>query len=109
MSVDKELIIRNELDNDGKTIHLYFNPEIGLYVAYGFSAFFAAHIVSAVAAFSEDLEMPVVLMRKPDVTELRRSTLRLVHEYHQYYRLEMKKEMGLDNYVRWANGTKWEK
>lgn len=55
MSVDKELIIQNELDNDGKTIHLYFNPEIGLYVAYGFSAFFAAHIVSVVAAFSEDL------------------------------------------------------
>jgi hypothetical protein len=106
---DKEQIIQNELDNDGKTIHLYFNPEIGLYMAFGFSAFFVTHIVNVITAFSEELEMPVALMRKADVSELRRSTLRLVHDYHKYYRLEMKHEMGLDDYVRWATGTKWEK
>lgn len=106
---DKKTIVQNELDNDGKTIHLYFDPAIGLYVAYGFSAFFAAHIVDVITAFSEELEMPVALMRKPDVTELRRSTLRLVHNYHEYYRLEMKQEMGLADYVRWAKGTKWER
>ena len=69
--MNKEEITINEVQNDGKTIHLYFNPEIGLYVAYGFSAFFAAHIVDVIAAFSEDLQMPVALMRKPDVSELR--------------------------------------
>ena len=34
-----ENISRNEIFNDGKTIHLYFNGMIGLYVAYGISAF----------------------------------------------------------------------
>ena len=37
--MNKDLITQNEVDNDGKTIHLYFNTEIGLYVAFGFSAF----------------------------------------------------------------------
>ena len=30
-----ENITRNEILNDGKTIHLYFNGMIGLYVTYG--------------------------------------------------------------------------
>lgn len=106
--MDKDTITINEVQNDGKTIHLYFNTEIGLYVAYGFSAFFASHIVNVITAFSEDLMMPVALMRKPDVTELRLSTIKHVHDYHVYYRLELKKELPLDDYVRWANSTKWE-
>ena len=28
-------ITRNEILNDGKTIHLYFNGMVGLYVTYG--------------------------------------------------------------------------
>ena len=106
--MDKELITRNELENDGKTIHLYFNTEIGLYVAFGFSAFFASHIVDVITAFSEELRMPVALMRKPDVTELRLSTIKHVHDYHEYYRLELKHELALDDYVRWGNSVKWQ-
>ena len=106
--MDKDLITQNEIENDGKTIHLYFNTEIGLYVAFGFSAFFAAHIVNVITAFSEDLSMPVALMRKPDVTSLRRSTIKQVHDYHEYYRLELKQKFPLKDYVRWAKGTKWQ-
>ena len=29
---NKDLITMNEVTNDGKTIHLYFNSEIGLYI-----------------------------------------------------------------------------
>lgn len=105
--MDKELITQNEVNNDGKTIHLYFDTEIGLYVAFGFSAFFASHIVNVITAFSEDLSMPVALMRKPDVTELRLSTNKHVHDYHEYYRLELKNKMPLKDYVRWAKSTKW--
>ena len=59
---NKDLITLNEVQNDGKTIHLYFNQEVGLYVAYGCSAFCAAHIVNIIAAFSEDMQMPVALL-----------------------------------------------
>lgn len=107
MEITKDLIIQNEVQNDGKTIHLYFNTEIGLYVAYGFSAFFAAHIVDVVAAFSEDLEMPVALMRKSDVDELRLSTVKHRHDYHEYYHLELKHNLPLDDYTRWVESVQW--
>ena len=107
--MDKELITKNEVDNDGKTVHLYFNTEIGLYVAFGFSAFFAAHIVDVITAYSEDMHMPVALMRKSDVTELRLSTVKHQHDYHEYYNLELKQEIPLDDYQRWAASTMWEK
>jgi len=107
MQINKDIIIQNEVQNDGKTIHLYFNTEVGLYVAYGFSAFFAAHFVDVIAAFSEDTQMPVALMRKQDVTELRLSTIKHQHDYHKYYCLELKKPLPLDDYVRWAKSTQW--
>lgn len=108
MEINKDLITINEVDNDGKTIHLYFNTEIGLYVAYGFSAFFASHIIDVISAFSEDLLMPVALMRKKDVSELRISTEKQRHDYHKYYRLELKNPIPLDDYTRWANSVKWQ-
>lgn len=103
----KDLITTNEVQNDGKTIHLYFNTEVGLYVAYGFSAFFASHIVDIISAFSEDLQMPVALLRKPEVSELRLNTIKHEHQYHVYYRLGLKQEIPLDDYKRWANSVKW--
>jgi len=107
MPINKEAITLNEVQNDGKTIHLYFNPEVGLYVAYGFSAFFAAHIVDVIASFSEDLQMPVALLKKNDVNELRLSTIKHQHDYHIYYRLELKHELPLDDYARWVENNKW--
>ena len=106
--MDKDTITLNEVNNDGKTIHLYFNTEVGLYVAYGFSAFFASHIVNVITAFSEDLMMPVALMRKQDVSELRMSTIKHEHQYHVYYRLELKHKLSLADYTRWSNSVKWE-
>ena len=106
--MDKDTITLNEVNNDGKTIHLYFNTEVGLYVAYGFSAFFASHIVNVITAFSEDLMMPVALMRKQDVSELRMSTIKHEHQYHVYYQLELKHKLSLADYSRWSNSVKWE-
>ena len=107
MKITRDLITQNEIENDGKTIHLYFDTAIGLYVAYGFSAFFASHIVSIITAFSEDLHMPVALMKKPDVTELRSFTIKYEHEYHVYYRLGLRRSIPLDDYKRWAASVKW--
>lgn len=109
MYSNKDFITLNEVQNDGKTIHLYFNTEVGLYVAYGFSAFFASHIVDVITAFSEDMQMPVALMRKHEVSELKLSCIKHQHDHHEYYKLELKNEIPLDDYSRWANNTKWEK
>ena len=59
--------------------------------------------------FSEDMQMPVALMRKHEVSELKLSCIKHQHDYHEYYKLELKNEIPLDDYSRWANSTKWEK
>ncbi len=106
MCINKDIITQNEVQNDGKTIHLYFNTEIGLYVAYGFSAFFVSHFVEVITAFSEDLQMPVVLLRKEDVNELCLSTNKHWKDNHDYCKMELKNEIPLDDYSRWAYTTK---
>lgn len=107
MQFTKDLITINEVENDGKTIHLYFNTQIGLYVAYGFSAFFTAHIVDVISSFSEELQMPVALLKKASVNELRLSCNKIQHDYHVYYHLELKNPLGLDDYPRWVESVKW--
>lgn len=106
--MNEDVILKNEKMNDKKTIHLYFNSEIGLYVAYGISAFYVTHIINAMASYSEDLQLPVVLMRKKEVSELRLATIKKQHDYHRYYHLELKHVLGLDGYNRWVDSVKWE-
>ncbi len=106
--MDNHLVSTNELQNDGKTIHLYFSREVGLYLAYGFSAFFVTHFLNVITAFSEELQMPVALLRKSEVSELRLFTIKREHDYHRYYRLELKQSFPLNDYKRWAQSTKWE-
>ena len=96
-----EKITKNEVENNGRTIHLYYNPEVGFWTAYGFSAFFATHIITGKTSYSEEYQMPVVLMNRDDVNELKLSTTKLQHEQHQYYELRMRNEIALDGYQRW--------
>ena len=104
--MDKETIIRNEVENDGRSVYLYFFPEIGLYVAYGFSAFYTTHIVDVPAAFSKDYEMPLVLLRNSDIKELKRSMVRRKYDDPLNLHMVLKHEIELDDYVRWANSIK---
>ena len=104
--MNKDVITVNEVQKTARPSICTSTPEVGLYVAYGFSAFYAAHIVNVIASFSEDMQMPVALLKKPDVTELRLSTNKLQHDYHVYYKLALKHELGLDDYGRWVESVK---
>jgi hypothetical protein len=50
--------------------------------------------------------MPLVLLRNSDLRELKRSMVRRKYDDPLNIRLEMKREIELDDYVRWANGVK---
>lgn len=104
--VAKETMTRNEVENDGRTIFLYYSPELGLYVAYGFSAFFASHIVEVIESFSEALLMPVALLRKGDIEPLLLSAVSHEKDEQQNYRLELRIPIAMDDYYRWANSLK---
>ena len=52
----------NEVNNDGTAIHLYFNGWVGLYVAYGISAFLLSKETEVAPSYSEDMQMPVAVI-----------------------------------------------
>lgn len=64
--VSEDLIVRNEVMNDGSSIHLYFSKMFEEYVAYGYSAFIAiqncmmGNAEQLKEGYSEELQMPIV-------------------------------------------------
>lgn len=100
--MNTELIKTNESANNGKTIFLYYNNEVGFYTAYGFSAFLASHVVDPICSFSKDLQMPVALVNPGQILELRRSLIKLQHTEKTFYRFELRNGIGSEAYVRWA-------
>jgi len=104
--MDKERITMNEVQNDGKTIHLYYNAMVGFYTAYGLSAFYVTHVVNPVASFSDDMQMPVAIVNKRQVLELRQSLRRVEHNEHSYYRFETRSHIGDEGYQAWLGGVR---
>lgn len=104
--MNTEAIIFNECYNDGKTIYLYFNNEVGFYIAYGYSAFFVAHVVEPVCSFSVELQMPVALLNASQILELRRSLIKLEHTEKTFYKFQLKTPFGTDGYAKWTNSLK---
>lgn len=92
----------NEVMNDGKTIHLYFNPEIGLYLAYGFSAYYITMVTEPYMSYSDELQMPVALLRHEHILYLRQSLTKIEHQIKRYYQFRMRTSIGEAGYDRWA-------
>ena len=61
--VRDELIVKNELLNDGGEMHLYYSKMYEEYLAYGYSAFAIVQncmFTEMSADYSEELQMPMV-------------------------------------------------
>ncbi len=118
--MNTDIITLNEVGNDGKTIHLYYNASVGFYVAYGYSAFFVTHFASPPCSFSEELLMPVALLRHSEVAALRGAALRkaalcgaeegaeegAAGDYGDYVRFGMQTEIPRDGYAAWVEKVK---
>lgn len=104
--MDKDLITKNEEQNDGSTVFLYYNDEIGFYTAYGYSAFLVSHVVEPVCSYSTSFEMPVVLVDKIQILELRRSLKKIKHVEKSFYQFGLKTAVGKTGYARWIKSMK---
>lgn len=98
----REAILLRESMNDGQTVHLYYDRRIGMYTAYGLSAYYVDHVASPVLSYADDLQLPVALLNKGDVLDLRQSMKVNEHESFNYYRLMAKEFMGTDGYEKWV-------
>ena len=84
------MITLHEVGNDGKTIHLYYDDLAGLYLAFGLSAYYTTLVAEPYMSYSEQLQMPVALLRRTHVLALRQGLQKKEHEVKKFYRFEMR-------------------
>ena len=101
MQIDKDTIIQNEVNNDGKTVFLYFDEMAGLYLAFGLSAYYTTLVTDPYISYSEELKMPVALLRREHILYLRQSMRKVEHQVKSYYRFELKTQVGKAGYDYW--------
>ena len=99
--MDKELILQQEAANDGQTIHLYYDDMVGMYVAYGLSAYYADMATDPIISYSSAIGMPAALLGRRQVLYLRQGMMKLEHTLKQYYRFRMRTKVGEVGYKRW--------
>ena len=104
--MDKDLIMQQEATNDGQTIHLYYDDMVGMYVAYGLSAYYADMVTDPVISFSEAIGRPAALLRKQQVLYLRQGLTKVEHVQKTYYQFRMRQKVGVAGYKRWEEKIK---
>jgi len=100
--MDIEKITLNEVKNDGGMVHLYFDRFVGFWVAYGYSAFLATHIVDGVISYSDELQMPLVLIGEEDRRALEENMESVGKITGEYLCMRMERPMRMDGYAKWA-------
>ena len=100
--MDKNEITLKEVGNDGKTVFLYYDDMAGLYLAYGLSAYYTTLVTDPYMSYSDEMQMPVALLRREHILYLRQSMAKIEHLQKSYYRFEMKMPLGEEGYGKWA-------
>lgn len=103
--IEKEIIIGKESVNDGQTIHLFYDDMIGMYLAFGLSAFYTTMIVEPCISYSDALKMPVALLDRLQIKFLRQSVTKVEHQPQAYYRFQLRSKVGTAGYERWMKET----
>ena len=105
--MNNEIITLNEVANDGNFVHLYYNEEIGFYVAYGLSAYLICRVIDPICSYSEKFQMPVVLLNQEQIQQCRISLQKVKHSQHSYYQFQMAITLPMsEDYINWAANLK---
>ena len=99
--MDKDKIAQQEAANDGQTINLYYDEMVGLYLAFGLSAYYTTMVASPHITFSDALQLPVALLRKGHVNMLRQALEKVEHTEKCFYRFRLRTKVGDSGYERW--------
>ena len=99
--MDKEWIIEHESTNDGQSVFLFYDEGEKCYKAYGWSAYYADMIANGVLYYSKSLHMPIMVLSKRAIQDLRYNMTVVEHRTHEYYRFKTKMKIGDAGYERW--------
>ena len=107
--IEKSIVIEKESVNDGQTIHLFYDDMVGMYLAFGLSAYYTTMVVEPFISYSNALEMPVALLDRLQIKFLRQSVTKVEHQQKSYYRFQLRTKVGDAGYKRWLKETFGEK
>lgn len=107
--IEKKIIIEKESMNDGQTIHLFYDDMVGMYLAFGLSAYYTTMVVEPCISYSDALNMPVALLEHNQIKYLRQSVTKVEHQPQSYYRFRLRSKVGEAGYKRWMKETFGEK
>ena len=100
--MDKDTITLQEVGNDGPSIFLYYDAMAGVYLAYGLSAYYTTMVTEPYMSYSEEMQMPVALLRRENILYLRQSLKKVEHTQKSFYRFQLRVPVGEAGYSRWA-------
>lgn len=100
--MDRDGITLREVTNDGQSIFLYYDAMAGVYTAYGLSAYYTTLVTDPSMSYSDEMQMPVVLLNRRHILCLRQSLELVEHQLKLYYRFRLKTAVGEAGYAKWA-------
>lgn len=100
--MEKNEIALKETENDGKSVFLYYDAMAGVYLAFGLSAYYTTLVTEPYMSYSEDMQMPVALLRREHILYLRQSLTKVEHTEKHYYRFQLRQTVGEEGYAKWA-------
>lgn len=104
--MDKNTITLQEIGNDGKSVFLYYDDMAGVYLAYGLSAYYTTLVTEPYMSYSDEMQMPVALLRREHILYLRQSLTKVEHMVKHYYYFQLRSTVGEAGYDRWAQNIR---
>lgn len=103
LTIEEKKVLMNEVENDGKTAHLYFSTKYKMFVAYGISAYIVYKTLYNVKTDNESgLQMPMVIVDDSQLGILKKGLENIMYIEEEYLRLEADKNYDDPGYDEWA-------
>ena len=99
--MDKNEILMKEKGNDGRSVFLFYDEMAGVYLAFGWSAYYTTMVTDPYMSYSEDMQMPVALLRRNHVLHLRQGLTKVEHTQRHFYHFKLRLPVGNDGYDKW--------
>ncbi len=105
--MNTEIVIWNECNNDNRKIYLYLSEKIGMWCAFGISAYGVAlwlnkNKTKDISHYSEEMCMPVTLISVDNLMSLAQNATDIEELSGTYVCLRMEQEVDMEMYSSWT-------
>ncbi len=109
--MDTNHIIQNEQSNNGNIIHLYYEEKIGIWHAFGYSAyglrlFDKTKGYNSMRGYSRSLQMPCTITSNESLVPLLQNATEVSSQTDTYVCLQMSDVINVNAYTKWVNKLK---